>query len=118
MFEESKNCQEYLLHKAYLQLTKGCKRSICLNPYCYSNPSFPKLSTEECKEYVLYLASIESRTLSKSPYFVFCAEPSTNKAYNLDIDSNQGFLVFFSNIENIGLLFLTGPPTSLDPMIN
>lgn len=117
--EETKNYYEYTLQKAYIQMIAGCKRKLCLNPYCHSNPSFPNLSSEECKEYILYLASTtQSKTLSKSSNFIFCPEFNKAGSKSACMDSSHSFLVFFSNLENVGMLFLGGIPTISDPMIN
>ena len=119
MSEETKNSHEYLLRKAYLQMTLGCKRRLCLNPYCQKNPGFPYRTTEECRAYTLFLAEAsDSCSLNNSPYFIFCSDQILSPESTHDLSSNRAVLIFFSNVENIGLNFLADRPSSTDPMIN
>ncbi|OMJ86941.1 hypothetical protein SteCoe_11409 [Stentor coeruleus] len=119
MIEETKNTYEQLLKKAYIQMTVGCKRRMCLNPYCYSNPSFPNMSDQECKDYVLHLAStVEPQLLAKTSNFIFCTEPSYFKCHNGETSSSNSYSALLANTENLGVLFLYGTLDSQDPKID
>lgn len=119
MIEETKNTFEELMKRAYIQMTVGCKRKMCLNPYCCANPSFPKMSDQECQSYVLHLAStVEPRLLAKSSNFIFCTEPTYFKRQDGEISPIQPYTVLLANIENLGVLFLYDTLDSQDPKID
>lgn len=119
MWEETKSSYEKILKKAFLQIRDGCGRQICLNPFCASNKSYPKMTEQECLDYIINLVgTTDFRQLNDSTNFIFCSETQAPTKAKYEAERAMSILMLLSNIELFGIRFLSGTPSHQDPKVS